>query len=115
MKAASCICGPKATVVIPPGWQKCDWEVELPCVIGKPGKYIDEADALQHVAGYCIVNDVPERGFQLEGTGHWVKGKSADTFGPVGPCVVTPDDVPDPQKLLKTGRASCRERVCRYV
>src|SRR3546814_517474 len=100
MKATSCICGPNDTVVIPRGSQKCDWEVELACVIGKPGKYIDEADALQHVAGYCIVNDVSERGFQLEGTGQWVKGKSADTFGPVGPWLVTPDEVPDPQNLL---------------
>src|SRR3546814_224497 len=78
MKATSCICGPNDTVVIPRGSQKCDWEVELACVIGKPGKYIDEADALQHVAGYCIVNDVSERGFQLEGTGQWVKGKRSE-------------------------------------
>jgi 2-keto-4-pentenoate hydratase/2-oxohepta-3-ene-1,7-dioic acid hydratase in catechol pathway len=98
-KATSCICGPNDTVMIPRGSQKCDWEVELACVIGRPGKYIAEADALQHVAGYCIVNDVSERGFQLEGTGQWVKGKSADTFGPVGPWLVTPDEVPDPQGL----------------
>lgn len=98
-KATSCICGPNDTVMIPRGSQKCDWEVELACVIGTPGKYIAEADALQHVAGYCIVNDVSERGFQLEGTGQWVKGKSADTFGPVGPWLVTPDEVPDPQGL----------------
>ncbi len=99
MKATSCICGPNDNVVIPRNSQKCDWEVELACVIGKPGKYIDEADALSHVAGYCVVNDVSERGFQLEGTGQWVKGKSADTFGPVGPWLVTTDDVPDPQNL----------------
>jgi 2-keto-4-pentenoate hydratase/2-oxohepta-3-ene-1,7-dioic acid hydratase in catechol pathway len=99
MKATSSICGPNDNVVIPHGSQKCDWEVELACVIGKPGKYIEEADALSHVAGYCIVNDVSERGFQLEGTGQWVKGKSADTFGPVGPLLVTPDEVPDPQDL----------------
>ncbi len=98
-KATSCICGPNDNVAIPRGSQKCDWEVELACVIGKPGKYIEEADALKHVAGYCIVNDVSERGFQLEGTGQWVKGKSADTFGPVGPWLVTPDEVPDPQDL----------------
>jgi len=98
-KATSCICGPNDTVMIPRGSQKCDWEVELACVIGRPGKYIAETDALQHVAGYCIVNDVSERGFQLEGTGQWVKGKSADTFGPVGPWLVTPDEVPDPQGL----------------
>jgi 2-keto-4-pentenoate hydratase/2-oxohepta-3-ene-1,7-dioic acid hydratase in catechol pathway len=98
-KATSCICGPNDNVVIPRNSQKCDWEVELACVIGTPGKYIDEADALSHVAGYCVVNDVSERGFQLEGTGQWVKGKSADTFGPVGPWLVTPDEVPDPQDL----------------
>ena len=99
MKATSSICGPGDSVVIPRGSQKCDWEVELACVIGTPGKYIQEADALKHVAGYCVVNDVSERGFQLEGTGQWVKGKSADTFGPVGPWLVTADDVPDPQDL----------------
>ncbi|MPZ11254.1 MAG: hypothetical protein GEU89_13755 [Kiloniellaceae bacterium] len=99
MKATSSICGPNDNVAIPRASQKCDWEVELACVIGKPGKYIEEADALEHVAGYCIVNDVSERGFQLEGTGQWVKGKSADTFGPVGPWLVTPDEVPDPQDL----------------
>jgi 2-keto-4-pentenoate hydratase/2-oxohepta-3-ene-1,7-dioic acid hydratase in catechol pathway len=68
-------------------------------VIGKPGKYIAEADALSHVAGYCVVNDVSERAFQIDGTGQWVKGKSADTFGPIGPWLVTPDEVPDPQDL----------------
>ena len=99
MKATSCICGANDTVVIPRDSKKCDWEVELACVIGKPGKYIAEADALKHVAGYCVVNDVSERGFQLEGTGQWVKGKSADTFGPVGPWLVTTDEVPDPQNL----------------
>ncbi len=98
-KATSSICGPNDNVVIPRDSKKCDWEVELACVIGTPGKYIDEADALSHVAGYCIVNDVSERGFQLEGTGQWVKGKSADTFGPVGPWLVTTDEVPDPQNL----------------
>jgi 2-keto-4-pentenoate hydratase/2-oxohepta-3-ene-1,7-dioic acid hydratase in catechol pathway len=99
MKATSSICGPNDNVAIPRGSQKCDWEVELACVIGKPGKYIEEANALDHVAGYCIVNDVSERGFQLEGTGQWVKGKSADTFGPVGPWLVTSDEVADPQDL----------------
>jgi ureidoglycolate lyase len=76
-----------------------DWEIELGVVIGKPGKYVEEANVLSHVAGYCIVNDLSERAFQLEGTGQWVKGKSADTFGPVGPWLVTPDEVPDPQNL----------------
>ena len=99
MKATSSICGPNDNVVMPRNAKKCDWEVELACVIGKPGKYIAEEDALSHVAGYCIVNDVSERSFQLEGTGQWVKGKSADTFGPVGPWLVTTDEVPDPQDL----------------
>ena len=99
MKATSSICGPDDNVVIPRGSKKTDWEVELGVVIGKPGKYIEEANALSHVAGYCIVNDVSERAFQMEGTGQWVKGKSADTFGPIGPWLVTPDEVPDPQDL----------------
>lgn len=99
MKASSSICGPNDNVIIPRNSTKCDWEVELGCVIGKPGKYIDEADALSHVAGYCVVNDVSERAFQLEGTGQWVKGKSADTFGPLGPWLVTTDEVPNPQNL----------------
>ena len=99
MKATSCICGPNDNVVMPRDSSKCDWEVELACVIGKPGKYIAEADARDHIAGFCVVNDVSERGFQLEGTGQWVKGKSADTFGPVGPWLVTTDEVPDSQDL----------------
>jgi 2,4-diketo-3-deoxy-L-fuconate hydrolase len=99
MKATSAICGPDDDVLIPRGSQKMDWEIELGVVIGKPGKYVEEANALSHVAGYCIVNDLSERAFQLEGTGQWVKGKSADTFGPVGPWLVTPDEVPDPQNL----------------
>ncbi len=99
MKATSCICGPNDNVVIPDGSEKTDWEVELGVVIGTPGHHIEEADALSHVAGYCVVNDVSERAFQLEGTGQWVKGKSADTFGPVGPWLVTSDEVPDPQNL----------------
>jgi len=99
MKATSAICGPNDDVVIPRGSSKSDWEVELGVVIGKPAKYVDEADALTHVAGYCVINDLSEREFQLEGTGQWVKGKSADTFGPIGPWLVTRDEVPDPQKL----------------
>jgi 2-keto-4-pentenoate hydratase/2-oxohepta-3-ene-1,7-dioic acid hydratase in catechol pathway len=95
MKATSAICGPFDDVVIPRGSQKTDWEVELGVVIGKPAKYVSEADALQHVAGYCVINDLSERAFQLEGTGQWVKGKSADTFGPIGPWLVTADEVPD--------------------
>lgn len=99
MKATSSLSGPNDCIVIPRGSKKTDWEVELGVVIGSPGKYISEADALSHVAGYCVVNDVSERAFQLEGTGQWVKGKSADTFGPIGPWLVTPDEVSDPQNL----------------
>ena len=99
MKATSAICGPNDDIVIPRGSQKTDWEVELGVVIGKPAKYVDEPDALSHVAGYCVINDLSERTFQLEGTGQWVKGKSADTFGPIGPWLVTADAVPDPQNL----------------
>jgi 2-keto-4-pentenoate hydratase/2-oxohepta-3-ene-1,7-dioic acid hydratase in catechol pathway len=99
MKATSAICGPDDDVVIPRGSKKTDWEVELGAVIGKPGKYIQEAEALSHVAGYCVINDLSERAFQMEGTGQWVKGKSADTFGPIGPWLVTTDEVPDPQNL----------------
>ncbi len=89
MKATSAIIGPNDAVVLPRGSQKSDWEVELGVVIGKTAKYVEEADALSHVAGYCVVNDLSERAFQLEGTGQWVKGKSADTFGPIGPWLVT--------------------------
>jgi 2,4-diketo-3-deoxy-L-fuconate hydrolase len=99
MKATSSIVGPNDDVVIPRGSQKTDWEVELGVVIGEPAKYVAEADALAHVAGYCVVNDLSERAFQLEGTGQWVKGKSADTFGPIGPWLVTPDDIADWQQL----------------
>ena len=99
MKATSAICGPNDDVVIPRDAKKADWEVELGVVIGKPAKYVEEKDALSHVAGYCLVNDLSERAFQLEGTGQWVKGKSADTFGPIGPWLVTRDEVADPQNL----------------
>lgn len=99
MKATSAICGPNDDVVIPRGSEKTDWEVELGVVIGKPAKYVDEKNALTHIAGYCLINDVSERAFQLEGTGQWVKGKSADTFGPIGPWLVTRDEVADPQNL----------------
>jgi 2-keto-4-pentenoate hydratase/2-oxohepta-3-ene-1,7-dioic acid hydratase in catechol pathway len=95
MKATSCIIGPNDDVVIPRGSMKTDWEVELGVVIGKPAKYVTEQEALSHVAGYCVVNDLSERAYQLEGTGQWVKGKSADTFGPIGPWLVTPDEVPE--------------------
>jgi 2-keto-4-pentenoate hydratase/2-oxohepta-3-ene-1,7-dioic acid hydratase in catechol pathway len=99
MKATSAICGPNDDIVIPQGATKTDWEVELGVIIGTAAKYVSEADAISHVAGYCVINDVSERAFQLEGTGQWVKGKSADTFGPIGPWLVTTDEIPDPQNL----------------
>ena len=99
MKANSAITGPNDRVMMPRGSVKTDWEVELGVVIGKTAKYVSEADALSHVAGYCVVNDVSERAFQTELTGQWTKGKSCDTFGPTGPWLVTRDEVPDPQAL----------------
>jgi ureidoglycolate lyase len=99
MKATSAIIGPNDTVVVPKNSTKCDWEVELGVVIGKETRYVDEKDALSHVAGYCVINDLSERAFQKERGGQWVKGKSADTFGPLGPWLVTSDEVPDPQNL----------------
>ena len=99
MKATSAICGPNDTVLIPRNSVKTDWEVELGVVIGTGGVYIDEADALDHVAGYCVVNDVSEREFQIERSGTWDKGKGCDTFGPIGPWLVTRDEVADPQDL----------------
>ena len=95
MKATSSIVGPNDDLEIPKGSTKTDWEVELGIVIGKTAKYVGETNAIDHVAGFCVVHDVSERAFQLEGTGQWVKGKSADTFGPIGPWLVTPDEVPD--------------------
>jgi len=99
MKATSAICGPNDTVLIPRKSVKTDWEVELGVIIGKGGVYIDEADALDHVAGYCVINDVSEREFQIERSGTWDKGKGCDTFGPIGPWLVTRDEVADPQDL----------------
>ncbi|HLS68194.1 MAG TPA: fumarylacetoacetate hydrolase family protein [Kiloniellales bacterium] len=99
MKATSCIVGPHDAIEIPRSSRKTDWEVELAFVIGKEAKYVSEEEALDHVAGYCIVNDVSEREFQAERGGQWVKGKSHDTFGPVGPYLVTSDEVADPQNL----------------
>ena len=99
MKATSAIVGPDDTLEIPRGSLKTDWEVELGVVIGKTAKYVSEAEAMDHVAGYCVINDVSERAFQTEHHGQWTKGKSADTFGPTGPWLVTADEVPDPQKL----------------
>ncbi|MDB4841884.1 fumarylacetoacetate hydrolase family protein [Planktomarina sp.] len=98
-KATSAICGPNDAVEIPLGSKATDWEVELGVVIGKEAKYIDEADALDHVAGYCVINDISERDFQNKRAGQWTMGKSADTFGPIGPWLVTRDEVPDPQNL----------------
>ena len=98
-KWTSAICGPDDDVQIPRGSVKTDWEVELGVVIGTGGRYIAEADAMRHVAGYCVVNDVSEREFQIERSGTWDKGKGCDTFGPLGPWLVTPDEVPDPQAL----------------
>ena len=99
MKANSAIIGPNDTVVKPRGSTQTDWEIELGVVIGKAAKYVSEADALSHVAGYCICNDVSERHFQTQLTGQWTKGKSCDTFGPTGPWLVTRDEIPDPQSL----------------
>ena len=99
MKATSSICGPNDAIQIPPGAEKVDWEVELGVVIGTKAKYVSKEDALNHVAGYCVVNDVSERHFQTKLTGQWTKGKSCDTFGPTGPYLVTRDEIPDPQKL----------------
>ena len=98
-KATSAIMGPNDNVEIPRNSVKTDWEVELGVVIGKDTKYVSEADALNHVAGYCVVNDLSERDFQIHRSGQWVKGKSADTFGPIGPWLVTRDEITDPQSL----------------
>ncbi|MCT7299033.1 ureidoglycolate lyase [Ralstonia sp. CHL-2022] len=98
-KWTSAICGPNDDIEIPRGSVKTDWEVELGVVIGKAAKYVDEANALDYVAGYCIVNDVSEREWQIERGGQWDKGKGFDTFGPLGPWLVTRDEVPDPQAL----------------
>lgn len=99
MKATSCIVGPNDELQIPRNSKKTDWEVELGVVIGTAAKYVSEADALNHVVGYCTVHDVSEREFQLERGGTWDKGKGCDTFGPIGPWLVTKDEVPDPQNL----------------
>jgi len=99
LKATSCIQGPNDPVMLPQGSNKSDWEVELGVVIGTRTRYVSEKDALSYVAGYCTINDVSEREFQLERGGTWDKGKGCDTFGPLGPWLVTRDDVPNPQKL----------------
>ena len=99
MKATSAVIGPNDDVMIPKNSQKSDWEVELGVIIGKEAKYINEQQSQDHVAGYCVVNDLSERAFQIERSGQWVKGKSCDTFGPIGPYLVTKDEVSDPQNL----------------
>jgi 2-keto-4-pentenoate hydratase/2-oxohepta-3-ene-1,7-dioic acid hydratase in catechol pathway len=99
MKATSAITGPNDDVIIPKNSEKTDWEVELGVVIGSVARYVSEADAMKHVAGYCLINDVSERAFQTERHGQWTKGKSADSFGPIGPWLVTADEIPDPQDL----------------
>jgi 2-keto-4-pentenoate hydratase/2-oxohepta-3-ene-1,7-dioic acid hydratase in catechol pathway len=99
MKATSAIIGPNDEVEIPRGSVKSDWEVELGVVIGSHAKYVSEENAMDHVAGYCVINDLSEREFQIEHSGQWTKGKSADTFGPIGPWLVTKDEVADPQRL----------------
>jgi 2-keto-4-pentenoate hydratase/2-oxohepta-3-ene-1,7-dioic acid hydratase in catechol pathway len=98
-KAPSCIVGPNDDVIIPRGSTKTDWEVELCIVIGSRASYVDEAKAMDHVAGFCVCNDVSERAFQIEGTGQWMKGKGCESFGPIGPWLVTKDEIPDPQNL----------------
>jgi 2,4-didehydro-3-deoxy-L-rhamnonate hydrolase len=95
MKATSAVCGPDDDVVLPPDAQKGDWEVELGVVIGRECRYVSEADAMRHVAGFCVINDLSERHFQLERGGQWDKGKGCDTFGPIGPYLVTPDEAGD--------------------
>jgi len=99
MKATSAICGPDDPIIVPRGSEKTDWEVELAVVIGTRAKYVSEADALSHVAGYAVTNDVSERAFQIEHSGQWTKGKSCDNFGQIGPWLVTRDEVADPQSL----------------
>ena len=98
-KATSAVIGPNDDVEIPKKSVKSDWEVELGVVIGKEAKYISESESQAHIAGYCVINDLSEREFQIEHSGQWVKGKSCDTFGPIGPYLVTTDEVPDPQNL----------------
>jgi len=99
MKATTCISGPFDPVLLPPGSQKTDWEVELGIVIGNEARRVSETQSLQHIAGYCVINDVSERAYQLERGGQWDKGKGCDSFGPIGPWLVTRDEIPDPQNL----------------
>ena len=98
-KAATCICGPDDNIIYPKNSDRMDWECEIAFVIGRRARYVDEKDAIQHIAGYCICNDVSERRWQVKRNGQWVKGKSAETFGPLGPWLVTTDEMPDPHNL----------------
>ncbi len=118
MKATSALCGPDDGIRMPRGGTKLDWEVELAVVIGREGRDIPERESRSFVAGYCILNDVSERAFQLEGTGQWVKGKSADTFAPLGPWLVTRDEVADPQSLaiwLKVNGSTRQQSSTRHM
>lgn len=99
MKATSSICGPNDPIIVPRGSVKTDWEVELAVIIGKRAKYVSKEGAMDHVAGYAVTNDVSERAYQIEREGQWTKGKSCDNFGQIGPWLVTPDEIPDPQNL----------------
>ena len=108
-KASSAIVGPNDPIIIPKNSEKTDWEVELAVVIGKKASYVSEADALNHVAGYVLHNDVSERAFQLERSGQWVKGKSCDTFAPIGPFIATPDEIGDPNNLNLWLKLNCEE------
>ncbi len=110
MKATSAICGPNDPIIIPRGSTRTDWEVELAVIIGTTAKHVTEAEALDHVAGYAVTNDVSERSFQLEHGGQWTKGKSCDNFGPLGPWLVTRDEVADPQNLSMWLRVNGQER-----
>lgn len=101
-KLPNCIVGPNDNVMVPKGSKKLDWEIEIAFVIGTRARYVDEKDALKHIAGYCICNDISERYFQLERSGQWMKGKCAETFGPLGPWLVTSDEIADPQSLDMT-------------
>ena len=99
MKAVTCLCGPTDHIILPKGSRKTDWEIELGVIIGKKAQYISEEEALEHVVGYCVANDLSEREFQTERGTQWAKGKGCDTFGPLGPWLVTRDEIPDPQNL----------------
>jgi 2-keto-4-pentenoate hydratase/2-oxohepta-3-ene-1,7-dioic acid hydratase in catechol pathway len=125
MKATTCIQGPNDDVMIPRDSVKTDWEVEMGCVIGKTARYVEESEALSYVAGYCTINDISEREFQLEKGSQWDKGKGCDTFGPIGPWLVTADEVGDPQNLdmwldvngkrMQTGNTRTMVFGCAYL